>query len=474
VALTPTFPLPVLSNNSINEFDPNIRQAYVQSWTFSFQREMAKDTVLDVRYVGNHGTRLWRQVNINEVNIVENGFLNEFKIAQNNLTIAQRQNPASVNFGNQGLAGQANIPLLSTALGFTSDTATATTLQQGQAGSLANAIAFNATRMANLARAGYPSNLFVANPAITAGSFVMTNGGHSTYNALQLELRRRFAGGLLAQGSYVWSKSLTNMQASSSAVFSQPTTFRNEGLDKGPSPWDIRHGFKMNWIYELPFGPGRRFLSGFDGMVAKKMLEGWEIAGSPRIQSGSPAYLRSGRQTFNSASAQSSSADAGVVLHGIDRAQLQSLMQIRKTPGGLVYYLPQNLIDNSLAAFEVGGKTLANLDPNQPYIGPPTDAGVLGQRIFLYSPWQQRWDLSILKRTKLGERKNFEIRAQFLNAFNNQNFLFGAAGNDVNTILLNSTATPFGQTTSAFRDITVSGANDPGGRLIEFQLRFNF
>lgn len=474
VSLTPTYPLAVAPSNSINEFDPKIRQAYVQSWTLSFQREVAKDTVVDVRYVGNHGTKLWQQVNINEVNIFENGFLNEFKVAQNNLAIAQRQNPASVNFGNQGLPGQGNVPILQTALGFVSDTATATTLQQGQAGSLANSIAFNTTRMANLTKAGYPVNMFVANPSTTAGSFLMTNGGHSTYNALQVEVRRRFSGGLLAQGSYVWSKSLTNMFASSSAVFSQPTTFRNTGLDKAPSPWDIRHGFKVNWIYELPFGPGRRFLGGYNNVVARKVLEGWEIAGSPRIQSGSPAFLRSGRQTFNSASGQSSSADAGVVLHGLDRNQLQSMMQIRKTDGGLVYYLPQSLVDNSLAAFEVGGKTLADLDPSKPYIGPPTEAGRLGERIMLYSPWQARWDLSILKRTKLGERKNFEIRAQFLNAFNQQNFLFGAAGNDVNTILLTSATMPFGQTTSAYRDITVSGANDPGARLVEFQLRFNF
>jgi len=87
---SPTFPLPVLPGNSVNEFDDKLRLGYVQSWNVSFQHELGKNTVVDLRYVGNHGTGLWRQVNLNEVNIFENGFLDEFKIAANNLTIARQ------------------------------------------------------------------------------------------------------------------------------------------------------------------------------------------------------------------------------------------------------------------------------------------------------------------------------------------------------------------------------------------------
>src|SRR5262249_60644041 len=88
ISPTPVYPIPITANTSINEFDPNLRPAYVQSWNVSFQREIAKDMVLDIRYVGNHGTRLWRQGNINEVNIFENGFLQDLIHARNNLTIA--------------------------------------------------------------------------------------------------------------------------------------------------------------------------------------------------------------------------------------------------------------------------------------------------------------------------------------------------------------------------------------------------
>jgi hypothetical protein len=58
-----------------------------------------------------------------------------------------------------------------------------------------------------------------------------------------------------------------------------------------------------------------------------------------------------------------------------------------------------------------------------------------------------------------------------LNAVNSVNFLLGAAGNEVNTAGVGAT---FGQTTSAYRDITVSGSSDPGGRIIEFLVRFRF
>ncbi|MGH9660693.1 MAG: carboxypeptidase regulatory-like domain-containing protein, partial [Bryobacteraceae bacterium] len=113
----PQFPLPVLPGNSLNEFDDHLRLGYVQSWSLSLQRELGQDMVIDLRYVGNHGTGLWRQVNLNEVNIVENGFLDEFRAARSNLDIARRATPASVNFGNQNLPGQRDIPILRIGLG---------------------------------------------------------------------------------------------------------------------------------------------------------------------------------------------------------------------------------------------------------------------------------------------------------------------------------------------------------------------
>ena len=58
-----------------------------------------------------------------------------------------------------------------------------------------------------------------------------------------------------------------------------------EGLEKYRAPQDLEHGFKANWIYELPFGRGRRFLSGANGAV-DRIVGGWEWHGTARIQSG--------------------------------------------------------------------------------------------------------------------------------------------------------------------------------------------
>lgn len=492
----PRFPFTARSGIAVNDFNPRIKAGYVQSWSFGVQREITKDTVLEVRYVGNHGTHLWRQYSLNEVNIFENGFLNEFRTAMQNLMIARTVNPSSNDFGNAGLPGQRDIPIIRTALDTTADTPTATAIRRGEAGRVAHAIASSATRMDRLIRAGLVpsvtvpdpnnpsrrlslSNYFLANPTASIGTglpatgeaFLMDNGAGDTYNALQVELRRRMSKGLLIQGSYVWSKSMTNFFANSSAVFSQPTTLRNLEYDKGPSPFDIRHGFKIDWLYELPFGPGRYFLNGRIPVLGK-LLEGWQWGGVARIQSGSPLLLTSGRFTFNN-------RDSGVVLHNITRNQLQKLVNIRKTTAcdasgdchGVVYWLPQGLIDNTLAAFEVGRRTLQDLKPNEPYIGPPSEPGQLGHRIYLYGPWQARFDLNVMKRMKITEQTNFEFRLQFLNAFNRPNFLLGPPGNSVNSEGIGGS---FGQTRSAYRDITVSGTNDPGGRIIEFQLRLNF
>jgi carboxypeptidase family protein len=486
----PVFPFTARQGAAINDFNPNLKPGYVQSWTFGLQRELTKDMAFEIRYVGNHGTRMWRQYEIGEVNIFENGFLDEFKIAMENLRIARQANPLSNNFGNAGLAGQRPIPIIQTALALTNDITFATTISRGEAGRLAANIAQNLTRMNRLIAAGLVpsvtlpdpnnpavslklSNFFVANPLSPTNSWIMDNAGDANYHALQLDFRRRMSKGLLVQGSYVWSKSLTNMYVSSSAAALTPTTLRDFGYDKGPAPRDLRHALKFDWIQEIPVGRGQRFLNG-NMPVVSKLLEGWQWGGVIRVQSGTPTLLASGRLTFNN-------SESGVVLHNLTTKQLQDMVKIRKetvcnpTTGacrGVVFFLPQNLIDNTLAAFEQGGFTAANLDPNAPYIGPPTTPGELGGRVFLYGPWTSRFDVNLLKRTQLTERSNFEFRVQFLNAFNQSAITIRGPGTDASSFA--GVDASFGQTRNAYRDFTVSGTNDPGGRLVEFQLRLNF
>jgi hypothetical protein len=477
---SPTYPIPANFSSSLNDFQPNMKLGYVQSWNVGWQRELDKDSVVEFRYVGNHGVHLWRQYNLNEVNIFENGFLNEFKVAQNNLRIARggdiTKNTSVNNWGNQGLAGQANTPLLQTAIGNTTDATTAQQLLLGQAGTAANGIATNSGRMSNLTGANSkacnggpcPVNLFVVNPTVgSGGSFVESNDGSSYYDALQIEARRRMSHGLMLQASYVFSKSLANTAVSSSSSVAQPTTLRNLGVDKVPSNFDLRHGLKANWMYEMPFGHGKRLLGGAHGAFGK-MIEGWQMNGVLRVQSGLPFYFN-GIGTFNQVT-----SNTGVTLNNITAEDLQHLVNIRKTTGadgkGIVYFLPDDFIQNTMAAFNTGGKTPADLDKTKPYLG-PAPVGELGYRGFIRANWNRFFDASLTKRTVIREQMNVEFRATALNVFNMTNFGNPGSGG-VTAPSYGNIGSTFGQVTGAYRDI--SGTVEPGGRILEFMLRFNF
>jgi len=91
--------------------------------------------------------------------------------------------------------------------------------------------------------------------------------------------------------------------------------------------------------------------------------------------------------------------------------------------------------------------------------------------LVLKGPSFFRFDLSLAKKIKFTERMNLEMRAEALNAFNNINWLVGAAGNDVN-VPGGLTSGLFGRYTAAYQDISTT--NDPGGRLIQLVLRLNF
>ena len=101
--------------------------------------------------------------------------------------------------------------------------------------------------------------------------------------------------------------------------------------------------------------------------------------------------------------------------------------------------------------------------------------GIIGQcgfnNLVIKGPSFFRFDLSLAKKVKFTERINLEMRAEALNAFNNINFLVGAADSDVNGAGTLSSAF-FGRFTAAYQD--TSTTTDPGGRLIQLVLRLNF
>jgi hypothetical protein len=150
---------------------------------------------------------------------------------------------------------------------------------------------------------------------------------------------------------------------------------------------------------------------------------------------------------------------------------------------GNVFWLPEDIRLNTFrannVAFSASGATFTQGTPTGRFIAPAgfgncqqTFIGSCGfQNLVLKGPAFFRSDLSIVKRIQFTETTNLELRGEFLNAFNNINFLVGAAANDVNAPGGFGAAT-FGRYTAAYQDISTT--NDPGGRLVQLVVRFNF
>jgi hypothetical protein len=109
--------------------------------------------------------------------------------------------------------------------------------------------------------------------------------GHSTYNSLEAKFTKRYASGLTIQASYVFSKLLTDADSGGS----EPENQYDRALEKSISSYDQTHVLKINYLYSLPFGKGRKYLA--SGGVASAVLSGWRFGGIDGYSSGTPIGL---------------------------------------------------------------------------------------------------------------------------------------------------------------------------------------
>ncbi|HEX6186589.1 MAG TPA: TonB-dependent receptor [Pyrinomonadaceae bacterium] len=463
----PTFKIPITDrenfianfNNGLWTADPDLRTAYVHQWNFGYEREIFKNTAFEIRYQGNHVPNGWRAWDINEVNIFENGFLQEFLRAQNNLNICVANATAcraaqaalgvpanlqtSSNFANLGLPGQVNLPTLSrffntfpvsSTSGFASTTFVSN-LNNNNIGTMANTLAFNSAYRTNRENPalGLASNFFVANPN-AAFARVLLNGAKSSYHAMEIELRRRFSNGLQFQADYTWSKAMVDgdAQGNNQSDLAQPLTHRNLQLDHRRSSQDQTQRFVANAIYELPFGRGRTFLSNAGGL-ADRIVGGWTTGVIATWSTGTPWYVASGRTTFNS-----SSANIGAQLTGITFEEFKKNIGVFKHPGGVLFVNPA-LLDITVSP-TTGKITASRLKPglmSAPAPGTFGDFPVNG----LSGPKYFNLDLSVTKRIALTDdgRVRFEIKATAINILNHPNFVFGTTNFDSSTFGLITT-----------------------------------
>jgi hypothetical protein len=128
------------------------------------------------------------------------------------------------------------------------------------------------------------------NPYLS-GAFFWYSQGNSSYNALEVEVNRRLSQGLQFRANYTWSKNLdmnsapTGAQANNqSQMILDRTDLRR---DWGPSALDVANQSSISAHYELPFGSGKRGLSGTQGLQ-KKLISGWELNLITTLLSGFP------------------------------------------------------------------------------------------------------------------------------------------------------------------------------------------
>lgn len=117
-----------------------------------------------------------------------------------------------------------------------------------------------------------------------------TNGqgdriGHSTYHSMQLKFTKRYSGGLTLQGSYVLSKMLTDADAGGGTPFDK----YNRRLDKSIASYDQTHVLKVNYVFDMPFGAGKKYLN--SNPILSTVIGGWRFSGIHQYSSGTPMSL---------------------------------------------------------------------------------------------------------------------------------------------------------------------------------------
>jgi hypothetical protein len=215
----------------ISFFDENTTSSYMQRWQFAVQRELFANSLIEMSYVGNRGTRM--QVS-RDLDPIPNQYLSTLNVRDNN----------AINF----LGAQVTnpfYPLLPK-----------------------TALASTTVARAQLLRP-YPQ---------FSGVSANQNIGYSWYHSMQIRLEKRFSKGLSSSVSYTWSKTM------------EALSFLNAGdarLEEVISSQDRAHRIAVTWLYEIPFGRGKA-LAGHSNRIVSHVISGWQLQGIYVLQSGAP------------------------------------------------------------------------------------------------------------------------------------------------------------------------------------------
>ena len=236
----------------------------------------------------------------------------------------------------------------------------------------------------------YPTGSPLSNPALT-NTTTWSSNGDSSYNALVVDVNRRFGHGLQLRGVYTYSKNLDDGTAMNSSVGANAPGFvmfpLNPRLDWSPATTDVRHLAVINGSYELPVGTGKKFLSTASG-VKGKLAEGWRVSAIESLQSGFPFTPQLGFNPSNNGDSRNpvrpswNPAFTGNVILG----------------GPNQYFNPNAFVLPPAGTYGNAGRNVLN------------GAGLAGL------------DFSVLKSTAISEKFHLQFRAEFFNLLNRANF----------------------------------------------------
>ena len=445
IPLQRTYPMSVPSSGSnVRVFDPNIKLPFAATYTFGWQRALARTTSVEARFIHTNSYGRWTlgdlsQRNYNELNIVENKFINEFRVAQANLVANVAAGLSSKGFAYTGAPGTSPLPIFFAHLvgaGSNTDTSKYTgsgwnnsTLVQSMYAlnpnpfTAADQLRRTSSYRTNMAAAGLPVNFWVVNPEVT-GAYIATNGPDTRYNGVQFVLNRRFTGGLLLQANYAYGKGYQwDFYSLRKPYVERIQNYTNSSAASG----NITHVLTTNWVYELPFGRGKRF-GGGAGPILHRIIGDWSVQGA--------GGFRSGRLV-----------DFGNVrLVGFTTSDLQKMMKLRMVtdPANqyrtLVYALPQEIIDNTIKAFNVNASGYTQGAPTGRYFAPANGPDCLeiattsytsstagygdcgAGSVVVTGPKAIRFDMNFVKQVPLAGGMRFEFQVQVFNVFNRVNF----------------------------------------------------
>ncbi|MBL0160602.1 MAG: TonB-dependent receptor [Bryobacterales bacterium] len=380
------------STRNITVADPNFQMPTTHQWGFSIQREVMRNSFIEINYIGRRAYNLFGGFNANQAELRTNGFLDAVKVVNgggespliNQLMSVDSRKTASET-------GSAALRRIYT-----------TNLRNSDVAAIAQDISRRAVSgKGQPEAAGLSPYFFIPFPQFANGMFVVDANDWSSYNAVQAQFQRRMTSGLEFQFSYTFGRSLDSRSfdpaftvasgANNQSAGSTPFDIKNRGLNYGLSDFDRKHVAQTYWVWELPFGRGKRYLSQAGGF-AQRLAGGWQIAGTGTFQSGRPFSAYSGFYTFNNvvqsfANCSGCSADMGSVQDG---------------PGGVKWFLTTDQISKF----------------STPAMGELGNTG----RNFLRGPGAFNMDASFLKRTMLTERFSLELRGDAINMTNTPTF----------------------------------------------------